>query len=125
MVHTITTGASGTAVIEVSSTSAGTYSTAAKLGTTAITGSPKEYTFIAGVVSAASSTLTVTSGNKVAGTENHTLTATILDSSSNPISGAVVTFGPTANIDLGSGVGVAHDVNTGVNGTAVIVVSST
>lgn len=119
--RTITTNAAGLAVLELTSTRAGTVEVAARVDGTAISGSPKTVTFVTGAVNHAQSTLVVTKNNAVAdGVDKNILTATIVDGTNNPIAGEVVVFTYT---DLE---GDSHSINrtTDAAGIAVLELTS-
>ncbi|WP_170206003.1 Ig-like domain-containing protein [Klugiella xanthotipulae] len=75
-------------------------------------------TFVAGPVSAATSTLTVSTGPKTAGEQSHTAQVTVTDAQGNPVSGQAVVFTSTATLS-GSGTATSN-----ASGSAIIQVSS-
>src|SRR5690606_12940765 len=78
--QTVTTGVDGTAVIQPTSTTAGTVTVAAMVEGTEINNSPAKATFVAGPVDYDKSNLAVTKDNAVAdGVDYNEFTATIVD----------------------------------------------
>ena len=121
---TVTTDASGNAVISLTSLVAGQVNITATVGGNNITnGSPAVVTFVAGPVSASASKLSVVADNAIAdGTSTNSIQAHITDANGNPIANQSVVF--TIASGTGSFVGSAT-VTTDINGNAVISLTST
>ncbi|MFC4224363.1 beta strand repeat-containing protein [Lysinibacter cavernae] len=88
---TILTGATGTALLALSSTTPGTYPVTASVnGTESITGSPQSVTFTRVPIDVASpdTNYTVSTGNAVAdGSATHTITVRLIDGAGHPAAG--------------------------------------
>ena len=105
-----------------SSTTAGTATVGAKLGSDDLT--PATVTFVPGAADAATSTLTAspTTGLVADGTASSTLTFTVLDTNSNPVEGQTVFFAVTA----GTGAALsAGPWTTSATGVATATLTST
>ncbi|MHC2999105.1 beta strand repeat-containing protein [Microbacterium sp. HJ5] len=118
------TAAPGVYEATVTATQAGTKNlTVVVLGSTLTGGdgvNPKSVAFIAGPPSAGDSTLTTTTGTRVAGVGTHTATARVLDPEGNPVAGASVTFTVS-----GSAVATPATATSDASGNAVAAISST
>lgn len=120
--RTVATDANGKARLVLKSTTAGTVTVTASVGGTAISGSPKTVTFVAGPVDYTKSTLVVVKDNSVAdGTDENRLKATLLDANNNKISQTVVSFEIT-DVDQNTR---TETITTDANGEAILNVTST
>src|SRR5690606_31414915 len=120
--QTVVTGADGTAAAEVTSTTAGPVTVAAKIGRAACRDRALMATVGAGAVDHTQSELVVTKDNAVAdGTDKNIFTATIVDANDNPIAGEAVVH----TITIPDGTTTTQTVVTGADGTAAAKVTST
>ncbi len=123
---TLTTDASGNAIISLTSTVAGNVSITAKVnGISIINGSPAVVTFVASSASVTSptTTLSVVTNNAVAnGVSTNSVQAHITDANGNVVAGQVVVFA----ISSGTGTFVGtNSITTDASGNAVITLNST
>src|SRR5690606_24995329 len=120
--QTVTTGADGTAVIQPTSTTAGTVTDEGLVDGTEINNSPATATFVARPVDYdLINTAFLHDALPIYGVDYNEFTATIVDANNNPIAGADVVF----NITNPDGTTGTQTVTTGADGTAVIQPTST
>ncbi len=118
---TVNTSASGQAPLAITSTVIGNISVSAEVAGTAVNGSPRTVTFVAGAVDHDKSTLTIIKNNANAdGVDQNRLLAKIVDAFGNPIRNKDVAFLIT-DVNLGNR---AQTIRTDANGEAVLNLTS-